>query len=139
MQLNKKKELAARVLKVGKDRVLFNIKRLDEIKEAITRQDIKDLVNDKAIILKEKIGKRKKVKRKTRKREGSIKKKVNTSKRDYIIITRKLRSFVSKLKKKEVLNSEEYFKLRKEIRAKAFRSKVHMKERISQLLKERKK
>ena len=44
MKLDKKKTIAARVLNVGKDRVWFNPERLQEIKEAITRQDIKDLI-----------------------------------------------------------------------------------------------
>ena len=43
MNLQKKKELAARTLTIGKDRIMFNTSRLDEIKEAITKQDIKDL------------------------------------------------------------------------------------------------
>ena len=35
MQLAKKKELAAKVLKVGKNRVVFQKENLNEIKEAI--------------------------------------------------------------------------------------------------------
>ena len=37
MQLSNKKMLAARTLGVGKERVVFNKERLDEIKEAIHR------------------------------------------------------------------------------------------------------
>ena len=40
LNLNKKKELASKVLKVGKNRILFNTEGLSEIKEAITKQDI---------------------------------------------------------------------------------------------------
>ena len=43
MNLKKKKSLATRTLKVGKERIVFLKSRLDEIKEAITKQDIKDL------------------------------------------------------------------------------------------------
>ena len=43
MNLSKKKALAARTLNVGKARILFNVQRLGEIKEAITKQDIRDL------------------------------------------------------------------------------------------------
>ena len=130
MNLDKVKQLAVKTIKVGKARIVFSINRLDEIKEAITKQDIRDLVNDKAIIVKEIKGTRKKVKRKTRRRQGSIKIKVNTRKRDYMDLTRKLRSYLSELRKHNVITQEKFLELRKEIRAKAFRSKAHLKERI---------
>lgn len=136
MQLNKKKELAARSLKVGKDRIIFNKERLDEIKEAITKQDIRDLFKDKAIIIKEIKGRRKFVKRKTRRRGGSIKKKVNKRKKEYMIITRKLRAYLSGLKKKGILTREDYWQLRKEIRTREFRSLANMKEKINHIIKE---
>ena len=138
MQLNKKKELAARVLGIGKKRIIFNKEALDEIKEALTKQDIRDLVKSGSIFVKEIGGTKKQVKRNTRRRAGSIKKKVNTRKRDYMTITRKLRAYISELRKHGTISSEEYWKLRKEIRAKNFKSKAHMKERISQVVKERK-
>jgi len=50
MNLGKKKLLAARTLKVGKARIFFVDSRKSEIKEAITKQDIRDLKQDGAII-----------------------------------------------------------------------------------------
>tara|TARA_Y100000310_G_C20310287_1_gene635929 strand:- start:156 stop:572 length:417 start_codon:yes stop_codon:yes gene_type:complete len=138
MQLNKKKELASRVLGVGKKRIVFNKEALEEIKEALTKQDIKELVKSNSIFLKEIRGTKKQIKRKTRRRAGSIKKKVNKRKKDYMIITRKLRAYISEIRKHGSLSSEEYIKLRKEIRAKNFKSKAHMKERIAHMIKERK-
>ena len=138
MQLNKKKELASRVLGIGKKRIIFNKGALDEVKEALTKQDIRDLVKAGSIFVKEISGTKKQVKRNTRRRAGSIKKNVNTRKRDYMTITRKLRAFISELRKHGTISSEEYWKLRKEIRAKSFKSKAHLKERISQVVKERK-
>ena len=138
MQLNKKKELAARTLGVGKGRIIFNRERIDEIKEAITRQDIKDLVRGKAINIAEKTGTRTKVKRKTRRRMGGVRKKVNKRKREYITITRKLREFIRRLKEKKAINPEQYRKLRKEIKSRSLKSKAHLKERISGLIKETK-
>ena len=41
MNLSKKKKLAAKTLGVGKGRLQFKQENLNEIKEAITRQDIK--------------------------------------------------------------------------------------------------
>jgi len=137
MQLEGKRELAARTLKVGKARIIFNRERLGEIKEAITKQDIRDLLSNKAIRIKEIKGKKKKPTRKTRRRAGSIKKTVNVRKRNYMTLTRKLRAYISELKKQEVLNSKECDKLRKEIRNSLFKSKAHLKERIANLTKER--
>ena len=52
MNLRKKKALAARTFGVGVSRVEFMEPRLEEIKEAITKQDIRDLVKDGAIKIK---------------------------------------------------------------------------------------
>lgn len=50
MKLDKKKRLAAQILKCSLKRVVFNPERLSEIKEAITRTDIEGLIKDGAII-----------------------------------------------------------------------------------------
>ena len=128
MKLDKKKQLAVKTLKVGKSRIIFNLTRLDEIKDAITKQDIRDLKQSGAIIIKEIKGTKKNVKRKTRRRAGSIKKKVKKKKKNYMALTRKLRSFIFELKKHETISLEKYKDLRKKIRAKTFRSKAHLKE-----------
>ena len=130
MKLDKKKELAARTLKVGKARIIFNTSRLDEIKEAITKQDIKDLLTDKAITVKEIKGRKKIVKRRTRRKPGSIRKKVNTRKQDYVKLTRKLRLFLHNLKKRGNLPQERFIELRKEIRASSLKNLAQLKEKI---------
>lgn len=132
MKLETKKDLVARALKVGRNRIIFNTARLSELKEAITRQDIKDLKDSGAIRIKEVNGRKTKKKRRTRRRAGSIKKKVNKSKKEYVTLTRKLRSYLSHLKKTKQIAQEKYLEIRKEIRAKSFRSLAHMKERIAQ-------
>ena len=58
MNLRKKKILAARLLKVGKDRIKFVSERITEIKEAITKQDIRDFVKENIIVVKELRGRR---------------------------------------------------------------------------------
>ena len=133
MKLEKKKDLVSRVLGVGKHRILFNKENLPEIKEAITRQDIRDLVSAKAIILKEPKGRKKIVRRKTRRRAGSIKKKVNSRKKEYMAITRKLRAHIKNLKLKQKISSENYLTLRKEIRARQHKSLSQLKERVKNL------
>jgi len=127
MNLGKKTELAARTLKVGKERITFIDARKSDIKEAITKQDIKDLVADGAILVKEVKGRKTVTKRKNRKGAGNIKKKVNTRKRDYVIMTRKLRKYVAEMKKQGVLNPEEVSDIRKKIRNKIYKSYAHLK------------
>ena len=100
MNLKKKRELIARTLKVGKGRIRIDETSINEIKEAITRQDIKELKSKKIIKTKEKVGRKKKEKRKTKRRKGSKKKKINTRKQDYVKLTRKLRKFVKNKKEK---------------------------------------
>ena len=128
MNLSKKKELAAKTLKVGKNRLCFSNEHLPEIKEAITKQDIRDLHAEGIITIKPVKGRKKIKKRKTRRGPGKIKKKVRKRKQVYVKITRKLRTYLKILKSRGVISNELYIDLRKKIRMRAFRSKAHLKE-----------
>lgn len=130
MKLEKKKELAARTLGVGKGRVAFVSSRNKEIKEAITKQDIRDLVVDGAIVVKETKGRKKVTKRKNRRRAGKIKKSVNKRKELYMTLTRKLREYVKNMKAQGKITREEAIEIRKRIRNKLFKSLAHLKEYI---------
>lgn len=129
MKLDKKKNLAKRVLNVGKERIIFVKERLSEIKEAITKQDIKDLKQDGAILIKGIKG-RSKVNKKRRRNPGKIKKKVNTRKRDYIIITRKLRTYLKNIKARGEISQENFREIRKKIRNRQYGSLRSLKEHI---------
>ena len=129
MNLDKKKKLASRTLKVGKERIIFLNSRLDEIKEAITKQDIRDLHKDGAILIREIKGKRKVVRKKSRS-AGNVRKKVIGRKRNYIIMTRKLRRHASQLKSQGSISKEDLIDIRKKIRNKFFKSKSHLEEHI---------
>lgn len=131
MNLSNKKSLVAKTLRVGKGRVVFNIQRLDEIKEAMTKQDVRDLYNSGAIAIAEIKGSRRKEQRTTRRRAGSIKKKVDKSKRTYITLTRKLRRHLKEILLQGKITRSQYWLLRKEIRSRNFRSKAHLKERLA--------
>ncbi len=130
MQLAKKKELAAKVLKVGKGRIVFATERLSEIKEAISRMDIIDLHKSGAIMIREPRGRKKIVKRKHRRRVGKIKQNVNNRKAEYVIITRKLRAYVRGAFRIGKIDADEKREIRKQIRARKFRSKRQLKEAI---------
>jgi large subunit ribosomal protein L19e len=133
MNLANKKQLAAKVLGVGKGRLIFVESHLSEIKEAITRQDITDLHKSGAIKIKEISGRKTLVKRKHRRRTGKVKKTVNGRKQEYVIITRKLRTFLNHLVKTGKLDKEKYASTRKMIRARKFKSKRHLNESIGDL------
>ncbi len=130
MNLAKKKELATRTLNIGKSRVTFVRARLDEIKEAITKQDIRDLKKEGAIVLKEVKGRKTIVRRKRRRGPGKIKKKVNKRKKEYMATTRKLRKYVVGLRQQERITDEDKKDIRKKIRNRIFRSKAHLKDYI---------
>ncbi|MBU3923683.1 MAG: 50S ribosomal protein L19e [Nanoarchaeota archaeon] len=132
MNLATRKELAAKVLRVGKNRISFVEGRLPEIKEAITRVDILDLHKSGAILIKEISGRKKIVRRKNRRRTGKIKLPVNKRKAEYIIITRKLRKFVRGLIRAGAVDKEKNQELRRQIRARAFKSKRHLKENLEE-------
>ena len=135
MNLSKKKTLAATALKVGKKRVKFVEERTDEIKEALTKQDIKDLVKEGAIQIKEVAGRTKVVGRKRKRGPGKVKKKVNKRKQEYVIMTRKLRGYSNEMHKQGKISKEEKDEIRKKIRNRMFKSKAHLKQHIGELRK----
>ena len=130
MNLKKKKELAARTLKVGKDRIIFVKERLEEIKEAITKQDIRELQKEGAIVVKAVKGRKKIKKKGGSKSVGNVRKKVNKRKKEYVVMTRKLRKYAAEMKKQGRLSAEEVKSIRKKIRNREFKSKAHLKEII---------
>jgi large subunit ribosomal protein L19e len=133
MNLTKRKELAAKVLKVGKNRIIFVEGHLPEIKEAITRMDILDLHKAGAIQIRGVKGRKKIAKRKNRRRVGKVKKKVNSRKSEYVIVTRKLRAFVRGLVRTGAIDKERNREIRKQIRSRKFKSKRHLKESLEEL------
>jgi ribosomal protein L19E len=133
MNLNKKRTLAAKTLKVGKNRIVFVEARINEAKEAITKQDVRDLFASGAIKIKEIKGRKKVLTRSKKRGPGKVRKKVNTRKQDYVILTRKLRIYAASLKSMGKISAEDVKSLRKKIRDSFFRSKAHMKDYIKDM------
>ena len=74
MQLRNKRALAAKVMKIGKNKVRFDTKRLDSVDEAaFTRVAIRRLVNDGSIYRSREKGQTKVGKARKRRGEGSRK------------------------------------------------------------------
>ena len=135
MNLGTKKDLAAKTFKVGKKRIAFVNERISEIKEAISKEDLRGLKESGAIKIKEVKGRKTNTKRKNRRGTGKIKLKVNKRKQEYVTITRKLRAYASELKKQGRLTPEEVTEIRKRIRNRAFKSKANLKTYIEGLRK----
>jgi large subunit ribosomal protein L19e len=127
MNLDRKKRLASRTLGVGAGRIKFESDFLDEIKAAITKQDIKDLVARGAIKIKNKEGRKKIEAGKRRRGFGRIKKKIKQRKKRYVVMARKLRGYISELKKQDKIKPEKYHELRKMIKGNYFKSKGQIK------------
>ncbi len=133
MNFEKKKQLAAKTLGVGKNRIRFSVEVLNEIKEAITKEDIRTLFNDKIITIKPITGRRKVKKRTRRRGPGKIKIKVKNRKRDYVRITRRLRAYLKQLRNEGKVDSNNYQDIRKKIKMRTFKNKSSFKEYISSL------
>ena len=134
-KLDKRKELASKVLGVGMNKICFDAERLSDIKEAITRQDIKELYQEGIITIKPKQGKRVKKKRKTRKGAGKVKKKVKNRKQKYVKLVRKLRKILKDTKRLGNINKEDYRALRVKVKANTFRDKTHLNEHMKEMKK----
>lgn len=135
MNLSKKKILAAKTLRVGKKRIIFVTSRIEEIKEAITKQDIRDLHKEGAILLRKVGGRKTVVKRKGRKSTGNIRKKIRNRKRTYITLTRKLRRFLAEWSRDKKIAPEELKDIRKKIKNRQFKNKWAFKEYLGGLRK----
>lgn len=134
MNLERKKILASKVLRAGKRRIVFLEPRIDEIKEAITRQDIKDLYRDGAIIVKN-IGGRKTVATNKSRSVGNVRKKVNKKKRNYVRLVRKLRKYLEELNARGKLSKEDRLMLRKKIKNSDFKNKSYLVKYIAEMKK----
>ena len=138
MNLQTQKRIAADILKVGTTRVFFDPARSNEIKEAITRGDIRKLIMDLAIQARPKKGNsrfriRKNLLQKKKGRragKGSRKGKVNARqnvRRRWINGIRVQRAFIKKLRNKEMITKADYHDLYSKSKGGMFRSKRHIK------------
>lgn len=138
MKLNIQKRLASQILKTSKKNVVLDTTRLDEIKEAITKADIKSLIKDAAISARNKRGissyrakKRKKQKNKGRMRgAGSIKGAKGArfgKKESWMGRIRAQRMFLQHLKEKGIIDVPSYRNLYLKSKGGFFRSRRHIK------------
>lgn len=138
MKLKIQKRLAADVLGCSEKHVRFDNERLDEIKESITKTDIKSLIKDSAIYCIPKRGVSRVRARKIQKQKskgqrcgkGSRKGKKTARlprKEKWMIKIRTQRELLRSLKDGEVVDQKIYRELYKKAQGGFFRSKRHIK------------
>lgn len=138
MNLTTQKRLAASILKVGVNRVWIDPEQIEEVSRAITREGVKQLIDQKAIKAKpqkgissyrsKKLAEQKKKGR--RKGRGSVKgaKKARTPKKQAWMTTiRALRKDLKSMRESEEIDATTYRKLYRMAKGGAFRSKSYMK------------
>lgn len=138
MQLKIQKRIAARIMKSSENRIWLDSNRLDEIKDAITKADIKSLIKDKAIKSKKiqgisrfRIRKIKSQKSKGRRRgPGSLKGSKHarlSKKKSWINHIRIQRRFLQHLRDENIIDRSSYRSLYMKSKGGFFRSKRHIK------------
>ena len=138
------RRLASDLLKAGKSRVVFKESMLKDIKEAITREDIRSLISKNAITVKKKKGvsrsraKKLHEQQKKGRRIGAGKRKGTKNsrtpkKRAWINKIRPQRAFLKVLKNNSRVTNTQFRKLYRLAKAGFFRSKRHLKLYTSKL------
>lgn len=136
--LRLQKRIAADILKVGKNKVWFDSNRIHDIREAITKEDIRTLINEKIIKkkpvagVKRRAGKRKDKRKRKGNSRGTGKKRriIINKKKEYANKIRKLRSYIQGLKLQNKISKKESRILRNLAKAGMFKSKKDIKEKI---------
>ncbi len=138
MDLKSQKRMASEVLDVGKSRVWIDPDRTDEVEEAITKQDIRNLVESGVIQKKQKQGssrgrarEKDAQRRKGRgKGHGSRKGSQGARKSDkekWMENIRAIRKELKRMRDEDELTSTQYRKLYRMAKGGFFRNKKHMK------------
>ncbi len=138
MNLKLQKRLAAKLLKASKKRVKLDPSALHDVKEAITKRDVRELISDKLVKVVKKKGvsraranklqrqKAKGLRKGAGSRKGSFKTRL-PKKEAWMNKVRIQREFLKTLKEKGVLETRNYRKLYNMVKGGFFRSKRHLK------------
>lgn len=132
MQLRNKRGLAARVMKVGKNKVRFNTERLDAVDgAAFTRAAMRGLVKDGSVYKSKEKGQTKQGRVSRRRGEGSRKGKKGarlSRKTKWVAQVRTLRSYLKK--QKPHMNRDKYWQAYGKIKGGEIRTVRRLKEVI---------
>lgn len=135
------KRLAAEVLGVGESRVYIDPSRIDEAASAITKEDVRKLIEKGVISAKPIKGtsrararlrhlkKRKGLRRGEGSRKGSI---ADLERRLWIARVRALRKYLKMLRDRRLIDKKTYRMLYRLVKGGAFQSRTHLKEYVKQ-------
>jgi large subunit ribosomal protein L19e len=132
-----RKRIAARILKCSPKRVWLDPEHMDDIKEALTRSDLRGLIHDGIIKKVQKKGvsrsraKERHLKKRKGQRSGMGKRKGKATARtpkklEWMNTIRLLRSYLRGLKEKKLLDATTYRDLYRKSKGGFFRSKRHL-------------
>ena len=121
MNLANQKRISAELMKVGETKVWFNPDRLTEIKEAITKNDLRNLIKNGAIQSRPELGtsRVRARKRLTQRRKGR--------KETWMLAVRGQRNFIKELKDKSLVEGKTYRNLYSKVKGGYFRNRRHIK------------
>ncbi|MGC8568688.1 MAG: 50S ribosomal protein L19e [Nitrososphaeria archaeon] len=128
MNLRNKKELISRMLGVGKDRIKFDPERLQDIEDAVTKDDIRSLIDQGAIKIEQIKGqKTKKEKRKRGPGSRKGKKTARTGKKErWVKQVRALRNYLKSVKSQ--IPRELYWEAYRKVKGGEIRTVARLKE-----------
>ncbi|OGI15391.1 hypothetical protein A3K63_05570 [Candidatus Micrarchaeota archaeon RBG_16_49_10] len=125
------RKLAAKLLKVGESKIWIDQSKIEDVKNAITRADIKKMISHGYIKAKpDKIKRPNLYPKKKKKRAGSRKGKLRArepGKIRWMNTVRPLRRMIKELRESEKISKAEYRKLYMSVKSGAFRSRSHLK------------
>ena len=124
--LRLQKRIAADILKVGVNRVWIDPEKINEVKNVITKAEIRKLINRGVIkALPEKM-KKPKVEKKKRKGPGRRKGARKRGKEDWMRTVRPLRKMIKELRDTGKITKGQYRRLYMLIKGGMFRSRAHL-------------
>lgn len=141
MNLSSQRRIAGKILKCGIRRIFMNPERTEDISKAITREDIKALIKEGAILVKPERGisrgrfkKRYSQKKKGRRkgygsREGKQSAR-NPKKKSWVRKIRAIRDELKKIREEEKIDEKEYRMLYRKAKGNLFLSRRHLREQI---------
>ena len=142
VNIRKKRELVARILGVGSNRVRFEPDKLDEVSDSITRENMRALIKNRAIwTVKPKGTSRARAEAKLAiHRKHGIgpgskkgKKTARTGKKEiYVARVRSMRYYLKVLKDRNDLNRQTYWSLYKRVNGGQVRSLAHLRDLVKQ-------
>jgi large subunit ribosomal protein L19e len=121
MQLKLQRRLAADILGVGENRIRFDPERLEEIADAITREDVRALIEEGAIYAAPVKGQTRNRAKETRVRKGG-KYTTLTKKERWIMRVRPQRRYLRRLRDHGIIDRSLYRKLYLQVKAGRFKS-----------------